>query len=74
MKIGSTPGNHGFRALYNYMGMWEISAGVFFTYKEAEDYFTQKVPVATAFLWPIEEQEGGIIYVPAKEELEENNG
>lgn len=68
MKIETIPGEFGFPAAYKYSGHWEITDCVFFTIEEAMDYFTDKIH--TDFKWPVEKQEGGIVYVPTKAELE----
>ncbi len=68
MKIDGKPGEFGFRALYNYVGIWEITEGVFFTEDEVAGYFNDKPTMN--YLWPIEvEPNGQIVYVPTKEEL-----
>lgn len=67
MKIETIPGEFGFPAAYKWQGHWEITDCVFFTKEEAEDYFSDRVQVD--YKWPIEKQEGGIVYVPAKEEI-----
>lgn len=69
MKVGSIPGNLGFKALYNDQGAWLLTDSYFFTHEEAEKFFTDRVP--TKFVWPVEEnRELGTVYIPDPAEWE----
>ena len=71
MKISGMPGEYLFPAIYNCDGQWKLSDGVFASLEEAQGFYK---PLGMAsndhpILWPVEVQEGGIVYVPTKEEL-----
>lgn len=68
MRIEGLPGEHAFKALYKWNGTWEVSQHYFLSYEEAEKWFSTYLEAE--FKWPVEVQEGGIVYLPSKEELE----
>lgn len=65
MKIGNISGEFAFKALgrINDSLPWELSPVYFFNHKEAALWMPLVV-------WPVEIQDGQIIYVPSQEELE----
>lgn len=67
MKISDMPGEYGFRAAYKQHGTWQVTESIFFTLEEAQKYFNDLV--FNDFKWPVEVQEGGIIYVPSQDEI-----
>lgn len=69
MKIEGVPGEYAFPAAYNYLGMWEITDGVFHSKEEAEKYFSDRVPSIRGIVWPVEKLDNGSIYIVSPEEM-----
>lgn len=65
MKIGDMPGEYAFRALVKNEGNeLVLSAGYYLTKQQVIEAYPEG-----NFIWPVEVQEGGIVYVPVPEEL-----
>lgn len=69
MKTKYAPGEWAFPAAYCYLGMWEITDGVFRSNEEAQEYFRDRVPTVNGVLWPVEKLDNGGIYIASPEEL-----
>lgn len=65
MKFKHTNGEYAFKALYKTINGWELSKQWFFTAQEVVNH-----PNYLQVVWPVEIQDGQIVYVPSQEELE----
>lgn len=70
MKIENVPGEYGFKALIKWdSGIWGLTEGYFLNEKEVIDYIKHHEDKSREFKWPVEVNDNGSIYCPAKEEL-----
>lgn len=77
MKIPGMPGEYAFKALVNIGGVrkaftfdgdtsyWKLSDGFYFSLEEAKEHLGHNVSIK----WPVEVQDGQVVYVPSEEEL-----
>jgi len=67
MKVPNVPGEYAFKALVSTPDTfgWVLTEGFYFSLEQAKG-----LTAADNLIWPVEIREGGIVYVPSKEELE----
>lgn len=75
MKFNSVPGEFAFKALYRFYknSPWELTATYFCNQKEVTAFAeSQKRYLGCEYeiIWPVEVQDGQIIYIPDQSELE----
>lgn len=65
MKINNVSGEYGFKALIRTGNGWKLTPEYYLSQKEVLE-FNEGYSV----VWPVEVQDGDIVYIPEKSELE----
>lgn len=71
MRTENVPGEFGFRVLINRGHGWTLHDKYFFTEEEVKAWIAQlnPMPPKVEYKWPVEMQDGGIIYIPDPSEM-----
>lgn len=69
MKVASIPGDFALKGLIKVQGTqkWMLSDHYYFSYEDMQ----KSMVGPTEIKWPVEVQDGGIVYVPSTSELED---